>query len=192
MGKTTLICRVLEALPGWGAIKVSPAHGATARSRGARHVDHGLVGPYSIDVAEHGSPHSDTARFRAAGALRVLWIRSRPSRLGDALSEGLSALSGVPGVIVEGNSAARHLEAIAVALVARSGRREVKASAVALAGRADWLVLNRSAAEGLADDEPGCVEARLGKPVSFLVDAARSSDAGTVAFLGAIRAWARR
>jgi len=191
VGKTTLICRLLEALPGWAAIKVSPVHGAS-RSHGARHVDHGLVGPFSIEAEEHAGPHSDTARFRAAGAPGVLWVRSRPGRLGEALSEGLSALSAVPGVIVEGNSAARHLEAARVALVARSGRRDFKASAVALAGRADWVVLNRPAAEGLPDDEPRRMEARLGKPVSFVVDAARSSNTGTAAFLSAVRAWARR
>jgi len=187
VGKTTLICRLIEVLPGWAAIKVSPVHGAVA---GGGALDHGLVGPYRIDAIERGGSASDTARLRAAGADPVLWIRSRPSRLGDALSEALSRLAGAPGVIIEGNSAARHLEAISVVLVARWGRRDVKPSAAALARRADWVVLNRPAPK--AAPRPALRVPRRRKSGPFVVDAARPTDPGTVAFLDAIRAWARR
>ena len=187
VGKTTLICRLIEVLPGWAAIKVSPVHGPGAGGA-QRRTDHGLVGPYRIDAIERGGTASDTARLRAAGAHPVLWIRSRPSRLGEALSEALSRLTGVPGVIIEGNSAARHLEAIAVILVTRWGRCELKPSAAALARRADWVVLNRPAAEGGLEPRTQ----QPGKSAPFVVDAARRTDPGTVALLDAIRAWARR
>lgn len=189
VGKTTLICRLIEALPGWAAIKVSPVHD-TGAAGARRPLDHGLMGPYRIDATERGGAESDTARLRTAGADPVLWIRSRPSRLGDALSEALSLLAGAPGVIIEGNSAARHLETIAVVFVTRWGRRDVKPSAAALARNADWVVLNRPAAKR---PPPRAHRApRPGKPGPFVVDAARPTDPGTVAFLDAIRAWARR
>lgn len=184
VGKTALACRILSVLPGWGALKVSPAHGE---------VRHRLEGPYRIDTPGVDDHEGDTGRFRSAGAARVAWLRTVRDSLEQALDEALGQFAELPGVLVEGNAAALAGNPDAAVLVARSGQREVKDSASRLASRADWVVWNRSAAQdGLPPaGEISRFERALGARVGYVVDAAEADDPGTAEFLGAIRAWAR-
>jgi molybdopterin-guanine dinucleotide biosynthesis protein len=193
VGKTTLICRLLEVLDGWGALKVSPVHRDPASPPGAPLVDHALEGVYRIDT-DPGDPGSDTGRFHGAGAARVAWLRSTPERLGLALDEALAGFSGMPGVVVEGNAPARERPPTGLLMVARVGQREVKPSARALLTRADWIVLNRGAGPTATLDAMGAseVERQLGASPRFAIDAAAPSDPGTVELLEAISTWARR
>lgn len=184
VGKTTLMCRILESLPRWGALKVSPVHGE---------LSHGLEGPYHIDAGA-GHASGDSGRYRAAGAARVAWLRSRRAVLETALDDALDGFADLPGVLVEGNAAALASDPDAVVLVARAGQREIKDSAVAVARRANWVVLNRSADDGAGPEsgETSRLEEALGVPLDWVVDAAGRSDAaGMAALLDAIRTWAR-
>jgi molybdopterin-guanine dinucleotide biosynthesis protein len=193
VGKTALVCRLLEALGGWGALKVSPAHRDPRRPGSIRLVGHGLDGAYRIDT-DPGDPGSDTGRFHAAGAARVCWLRSTPGRLGPGLDEALAAFASLPGVIVEGNAPARERPPDGLILLARVGQREVKDSARALLPRADWVVLNRSVDRVSLPDSGRApeVERALGRRPTFVIDAAAADDSGTAEFLAAVRAWARR
>ena len=184
VGKTALACRILGVLPGWGALKVSPAHGE---------VRHGLEAPYRIDTPGVDDREGDTGRFRAAGAARVAWLRTVRDSLEQALDEALGHFAELPGVLVEGNAAALAGSPDGVVLVARAGQREVKASASRLGSRADWVVWNHRAA---LDGTPRAVdisrlERTLGARIGYVVDAAEANDPGTAEFLDAIRAWAR-
>ena len=193
VGKTTLICRLLEVFSGWGALKVSPAHRDPASRSAASLIDHGLQGTYRIDT-DPGEPGSDTGRFRAAGAARVAWLRSTPERLGFALDEALAGFTGMPGVVVEGNAPARERPPAGLLMVARVGQREVKPSARPMLAQADWIVLNRGQGETVAPDGKTAseIERELGASPRFVIDAAAPDDPGTAEFLEAIRAWARR
>jgi len=193
VGKTTVICRLLEVLKGWGALKVSPVHRDPASPSGASLVTHGLQGAYRIDT-DPGEPSSDTGRFHAAGAARVAWLRSTPERLGFALDEALAGFSGMPGVVVEGNAPARERPPLGLLIVARVGQREVKPSARARVAHADWIVLNRGGDETatLDGETVSELERELGVRPRFVIDAASPADPGTVELLEAIRAWARR
>jgi len=193
VGKTTVICRLLEVLRGWGALKVSPVHRNPASSSGAPLVNHGLEGTYRIDTGP-GEAGSDTGRFDAAGADRVAWLRSTPERLGFALDEALAGFSGMPGVVIEGNAPARERPPAGLLLVARVGQREVKPSARTLLARADWIVLNHGPGETatFGGENASEVEREMGVSPRFVIDAATSADPGTAEFLEAIRAWARR
>jgi hypothetical protein len=190
VGKTEVICRLLQASSGWGALKVSPIHRRFSEPASSPPVTHGLVGDYRID-ADPGKPSSDTGRFREAGAARVAWLRSAPACLGEALDEALAGFEGLPGVIVEGNAPARERPPDGLLMVARVGQREVKPSARSLIGRADWLVLNRGGT-GADRGVIARIERALGRAPGFRIDAAEPSDPGTVELLEAIRAWARR
>jgi molybdopterin-guanine dinucleotide biosynthesis protein len=193
VGKTTLICRLLEVFSGWGALKVSPAHRDPASRSGASLIDHGLEGTYRIDT-DPGEPGSDTGRFRAAGAARVAWLRSTPERLGFALDEALAGFTGMPGVVVEGNAPARERPPALLLMVARVGQREVKPSARALVDRTDWVVLNRvRGGDTTLEPDSGLeIERQLGRTPGFVIDATAPDDPGTAEFLDAIRTWARR
>jgi molybdopterin-guanine dinucleotide biosynthesis protein len=192
VGKTTLLCRLLEPLRGWGALKVSPAHRHPRRPDAADLVSHGLDGDYRID-ASPGEPGSDTARFHAAGAARVAWLRSTPGRLGPALDEALAGFAGLPGVLVEGNAPARERPPDALVVVARVAQREIKPSARALLASADWIVLNRDGgrASGLAAPDVPEIARALGREPTFVVDLAAPADPRAAELLEAIRAWAR-
>jgi hypothetical protein len=183
VGKTTLMCRILENLPRWGALKVSPLHGE---------VTHGLEGPYRIDTGAV-QPSGDSDRYRAAGAARVAWLRSRRDSLGTALGDALGGFADLPGVVVEGNAAALAGSPDGIVLVARSGQREIKDSAVTVARRADWVVLNRPTDDGTGSDphETSRLEKALGVSFDWELDAAAGESAGTAAFIAAITAWAR-
>jgi molybdopterin-guanine dinucleotide biosynthesis protein len=184
VGKTTAVCRLLETLTGWGALKVSPTHRDPRRPESASFVTHALEGDFRIDT-DPGATRSDTGRFHAAGAARVAWLRSLPEHLGPGLDAALAGFSGLPGVIVEGNAPARERPPDALVLVARPGQGEIKASARELISRADWIVLNGDGSE----EE---IERALGRRPSFVIDATRRREPGTRAFVEAIRAWARR
>jgi molybdopterin-guanine dinucleotide biosynthesis protein len=191
VGKTTIICRLLEVLGGWGALKVSPAHRDRRSHSAATVVTHGLEGAYRIDT-DPGDPGSDTGRFRAAGAARVAWLRSTPERLGLALDEALAGFTGLSGVVVEGNAPARERPPAGLVMVARVGQREIKPSARPMLARADWIVLNRGQGETAALDGKTASEIELGASPRFVIDAAVPDDPGTAEFLETIRAWARR
>ncbi len=192
VGKTLLIARLVEVLPGWGVLKTSPAH--PARGRPSERA-HGPAAPYEVvtDPAELTETGADTERYVAAGARRVVWLRAHPERLAEGMARALAAFGGLEGVVVEGNSFARFVEPERFVLVARAGSDEIKASAIALVPRADWIVLNAP-----AGSSPGAVlalESRLlrdlgGRRVEVL-DVAAPASGALANFLEEIRDWAR-
>lgn len=136
-GKTTLGCLLAAELPGWGALKVSPVHGAT---------NHGLDGEYEIRTAMTilCAQGSDTARYLAAGAFPVAWVVTRRESLAAAVAAALPRFARSPGVLVEGTSAALALPHARIALVVAPG--DWSPSARAIAPRTEWLVDSPSAA----------------------------------------------
>jgi molybdopterin-guanine dinucleotide biosynthesis protein len=175
VGKTEVVCRLLRALPGWGAIKASP------RARDG----------FRITVTESSSSPGDSSRYRAAGAVRALWVESARALLGPALEAALLQIGDLPGVVVEGNSAAEAIRPHALLLVARAGRAEVKPAALRLASRASWIVLNHPG--GDTGGEIHRWAARLGVPAERIrvANAAIDDDAGTASLTTAVRAWIR-
>jgi hypothetical protein len=94
VGKTTVMCRIIEALPelGWTAVKISPhRHGA------------GSATFFTLD--EESAPgESDTGRYLAAGAKRSLWLRAQRGRLAEALPALWGMIDPQHPVIIESNS----------------------------------------------------------------------------------------
>jgi hypothetical protein len=86
-GKTTVACQVLRAIPGLGAVKISPREGPSRVEWGA------------------GEPGKDTDLFITNGALRVARIigpRESVARSWDLIK---GQFEGCKGVVVEGASA---------------------------------------------------------------------------------------
>ena len=155
-GKTSVVCLLLKALPGWAAIKVTP-------SRPNHVCPHGKDceacqppdGPYdvAIDSDIPARPGKDTSRFHDAGASHVAFVRALPECLPAALESAFERFNHpsrylswreVPGVIIESTTAMPFIDGLRI-LVAREGRLEVKDSARAAAGIADLLVVNGDA-----------------------------------------------
>jgi hypothetical protein len=177
VGKTSLACRILEVLPGWGALKTSPREG---------------VGTYEIvrDEATLWLPGSDTCRYLRAGAEEVAWLCYRREHLEAGMREALSIFENRPGVVIEGNSAAKHVSPTShVILVSKRGWTEMKKSATALLPRANRIVVN------LVPDDHGSIFGSFSKAEVrklMLLDVEDYSDPGADAFLEGIVTWARR
>ena len=136
VGKTAVVCLLLEALPGWGTLKTSVYRGNDPTR------DEPLPEGFEIihDPAVLDRYGTDTARYGGAGSARVRWLRSERDGLAEGIEQALALFTDLPGVIVEGNSFAVHRRPDAFVVVVRPGLDEIKESAWEI--RADWWVVN--------------------------------------------------
>jgi molybdopterin-guanine dinucleotide biosynthesis protein len=131
VGKTTLVCELLKALPGWEAIKTTRGH---YRSCGkdplACCVSH-LLGEEPLIRSGRDQTYEvgkDTGRFWDAGAKNVHWVVATDDQVEKGIKEALSRVSGV-GVLVEGNSFARFIPTDCFVMVRRSSGAKMKKTA---------------------------------------------------------------
>jgi molybdopterin-guanine dinucleotide biosynthesis protein len=89
----------------------------------------------------------DTAIMFNAGAAEVMWIQAPPEELAEVMPMVMERLSGLDGIIVEGNSAIEFLKPDIVIFLTASSRERFKPSADKILELADILVLPT----GLAD-----------------------------------------
>jgi len=82
----------------------------------------------------------DTCRLLAAGAEDVVWVRSGAAGLAEALAAGVTGLSHVDLVLVEGNSAIEFLNPDIVIFIFGKERAHWKPHIDRLAARADIII----------------------------------------------------
>ena len=85
-GKTTAACRILQAVPGLGAVKISPREGPSRIDWGA------------------GEPGKDTDLFVGSGAVNVARIIGPRSAVGPAWEQIKDQFEACRGVVMEGAS----------------------------------------------------------------------------------------
>jgi molybdopterin-guanine dinucleotide biosynthesis protein len=102
-GKTTLACRLLERQENWGAIKYTPSP---------------IYSSVTEDLEEMEQSGKDTALMLKAGAAGALWVRSTPEDMHETLQMAVERLSGLEGIVVEGNSAIEVLKPDIVIFIA--------------------------------------------------------------------------
>jgi len=126
VGKTTLCSILLKSLKGFGAIKF------TKTSLYAKVVE---------DTEIITQKDTDTGIMSEAGAEKVVWIQSPSEKLEDPLNIALGKMTGLKGVIVEGNSPANCMEPdLIVFIIGDDGR--IKPSAIELSKKADIIILS--------------------------------------------------
>ena len=143
-GKTTLMCDLLERLPGWEAIKLTRGH---YRSCGKD--PHGCcVSDLIRDEPlirsgreENYEAGKDTGRFWDAGASAVHWVIAKDEQVEDGILQALARVKSA-GVLVEGNSFLDYVEADFAITCARAGENRLKASARRTLAKADALYLS--------------------------------------------------
>ena len=144
-GKTTLMCDLLERLPGWEAIKLTRGH---YRSCGKDPLgccvsdlirDEPLIRSGREENYEAGK---DTGRFWDAGAANVHWVIAGEEQVEDGIKQALSRVRSA-GVIVEGNSFLDFIEADFAIMCARSGENRMKTSARRTLAKAAAIYLSR-------------------------------------------------
>jgi hypothetical protein len=143
-GKTTLMCDLLQCLPGWEAIKLTRGH---YRSCGKD--PHGCcVSDLIRDEPlirsgreENYETGKDTGRFWDAGAAAVHWVIANDEQVEDGIIQALARVKSA-GVMVEGNSFLDYVAADFAITCARAGENKLKTSARRTLAKADALYLS--------------------------------------------------
>jgi hypothetical protein len=141
IGKTSVVCALIEALPErrWTAIKMTQCkHDAAAGERCDCEIGNGA---FAISEERDPTTGADSSRYLAAGAVRSLWVRTRPGRLAEAMPPIREEIGKSQNAILESNSALEFLQPDLYACVLDPEIADFKASALRYLDRADALLL---------------------------------------------------
>lgn len=147
VGKTTLVCRILESLPGSEAIKTTRGHyrscGKDPHACCVSHLlgDEPLIRSGREETYEVGK---DTGRYWDAGATNVHWIIATDSQVEQGINKALKRVQ-AERVIIEGNSFTQFVDVDYLVIVANSTDLKVKASARRALTKASALYLSDDA-----------------------------------------------
>ncbi len=131
VGKTTLVCELLKAFPGWEAIKTTRGHyrscGKDPRACCVSHLlsEEPLVRSGWEQTYEKGK---DTGRYWDAGAANVHWLICTDNQVEPGIKEALARVKS-PGVFVEGNSFSEFVDTHHFVMVRLHDNRKIKSSA---------------------------------------------------------------
>ena len=142
-GKTTLLCELLSAFPGWEAIKITRGHyRSCGKDPHACCVSH-LLGDEPLirsGRAETYAPGKDTGRYWDAGASNVHWLIATDVQVERGIRLAMERVRAA-GVFVEGTSFLKYLDVDFALMAARPGGGKVKPSARRALTKTDALYL---------------------------------------------------
>ena len=166
VGKTTLVCELLRAFPGWEAIKVTRGHyRSCGREPQACCVSHLLSEEPVVRSGRSATyaPGKDTGRYWEAGALNVHWVIVTDEQVERGVRRALERVR-APGVLIEGNSFLQFVEVDFALMVARAGAEKIKPSARRALKSSDALYLFESEKVAHADARRDFAAARAAAP----------------------------
>ena len=144
VGKTTLMCDLLHAFPGWEAIKLTRGH---YRSCG-RDPHTCCVSDLLSDepVIRSGREQNyavgkDTGRFWEAGAANVHWVIVTDEQVEQGIKQAVERVT-APGVFIEGNSILDFVQADFVLMVSRASGGKIKGSTRRALSRSSAIYLS--------------------------------------------------
>ena len=144
-GKTTLMCDLLRAFPGWEAIKTTRGHyRSCGKDPHTCCVSHLLSDEPVIrsGYAETYTPGKDTGRYWDAGASAVHWLIATDNQLERGIKQALQRVT-AEGVFIEGNSFSEYVAVDATIMTIRESRSDIKRSAKRALPKASALYLWR-------------------------------------------------
>lgn len=144
VGKTTLLCELLRAFPGWEAIKTTRGHyRSCGKDPQTCCVSHLLAAEPVVRSGREATYElgKDTGRYWDAGAANVHWLIATDDQVEKGISEALSRVT-AQGVFVEGNSFARFVDVDFFVMVRRSDETKIKKSAREVLSRADAVYVS--------------------------------------------------
>lgn len=130
-GKTTLLCELLRAFPGWEAIKVTRGHYRSCGKDPAACCVSPLLGAEPLvrtGRAETYAVGKDTGGYWNAGASNVHWVIATDGQIEAGIKQALLRVAS-PGVFIEGNSFLKFVEVDFALMVARGAGQKMKTSA---------------------------------------------------------------
>lgn len=147
VGKTTVVCKLLGMLAGWEAIKVTRGHFRSCGKNPEACCVSPMLGERPLVIsgpADTREPGKDTARFWEAGAAMVHWVVATDDQVAEGIKIALSRVER-EGVIVEGGSFLKHIDADYSMMVASPSVHDIKSSAVRVMPKMNSIYVNRSA-----------------------------------------------
>jgi molybdopterin-guanine dinucleotide biosynthesis protein len=169
VGKTSVVAGIIAALPeaNWTAAKITQfGHGVCSVTTepcdcALNESEHS----WSLDEESDHSGKSDTSRFLAAGAKRVLWVRTKQGMLAEAMPALRVALEAAENVILESNSVLRFLRPDVYFSVLDFENPDFKDSAREFLDRADGIILHAKPANATPKWDRVSLKLIEGKPV---------------------------
>jgi molybdopterin-guanine dinucleotide biosynthesis protein len=150
VGKTTLMCDLLRAFPGWEAIKVTRGH---YRSCGKDPKVCCVSDLLSDEPVIHSgrdqnyASGKDTGRYWDAGAANVHWVIVTDAQVEEGITLAVSRVT-APGVFIEGNSILDFIKADYVVMVSRASGGKFKGSARRALSNSSAIYLSNITEEG--------------------------------------------
>ena len=131
VGKTTLMCQLLRAFPGWEAIKTTRGHyRSCGKDPQACCVSH-LLSDKPVLRSGRGetyAPGKDTGRYWDAGAANVHWLIAAEEQIKPGIKEVLKRVRS-EGVFIEGNTFTEYVDVDALIMAVREEDHQIKRSA---------------------------------------------------------------
>ncbi|HEY6804328.1 MAG TPA: hypothetical protein VI306_12160 [Pyrinomonadaceae bacterium] len=156
VGKTTLMCELLHAFPGWEAIKVTKGHyrscGKDSEACCVSHLlsDEPLIKSGRVATYALGK---DTGRYWDAGAANVHWVIATKEQVEKGITEALSRVN-AEGVFVEGNSFSRFVEPDYFVMVKLAQSNTIKKSAKEVLPKVSAIYVSDLHETDLVSDSP--------------------------------------
>jgi molybdopterin-guanine dinucleotide biosynthesis protein len=143
VGKTTLVCDLLKALPEWEAIKLSRGHYRSCGKDPESCCVSDLLREQAVVRSGRAANYEvgkDTGRFWDAGATNVHWVIVDDHQVEQGVNEALSRVES-RGVIIEGNSFLEYIDPDFAIMCARAEGGTIKSSARATISKCNALFL---------------------------------------------------
>ncbi|MGI9105094.1 MAG: hypothetical protein ACR2G4_02470 [Pyrinomonadaceae bacterium] len=152
VGKTTLLCELLRAFPGWEAIKFTRGHyRSCGKSAEVCCVSHLLADEPVIRSGREQTyaPGKDTGRYWEAGASNVHWVIVTDKQVERGIELALARVES-PGVFIEGNSFLQFIDVDFAIMSARASGGQIKPTARRALAKSSALYLYDDAGDGSA------------------------------------------
>lgn len=131
VGKTTLLCKLLNAFPGWEAIKTTRGHYRSCGKDPHACCVSDLLSEEPTVRSGYESTFSagkDTGRYWEAGAKNVHWLIGTDDQIEAGITQALSRVQAA-GVFIEGNSFTEFIKPDFFVMVVRSDQLKIKPTA---------------------------------------------------------------
>ena len=149
-GKTTLMCKLLRALPGWEAIKLTRGHYRSCGKDPDTCCVSDLLGDRVLVRSgreENYAAGKDTGRYWDAAAANVHWVIATDEQVEQGIKEALDRVESC-GVLIEGNSFLNFVDADFALVCARADGGTIKASARQALTKADGIYVSTLEGDG--------------------------------------------
>jgi len=151
VGKTRLMCELLQRLRGWEAIKTTRGHyRSCGKDPEACCVSHLLTDEPVVRSgrAETYEANKDTGRYWDSGASNVHWVIAAAEQIEKGIHSALERVK-AEGVLIEGNSFAKFVETDYFFIVARTDVTGIKSTARDVLPLATGVYLSDAGAENI-------------------------------------------